>query len=115
MELNIGAPANLYVTINSIIQADNERDDDEEGHDGLWEITAGQMDMIYGHASLTICAADGEDSSAGLRALHASPDKHQERQCFEKISPNMQLMVTYPSESYVERSVWNQRACKYHR
>ena len=35
-----------------------------------WNLNSRVMDLIYGHAKLTICAADGMDSSAGLRAMH---------------------------------------------
>ena len=39
-----------------------------------WGLNSRAMDLIYGNAILTICAANGVDSSTGLRAMH--PKEH---------------------------------------
>lgn len=36
-----------------------------------WQLNASAMHLIYGNAEFTICAADGKDSSVGLRATKA--------------------------------------------
>jgi hypothetical protein len=69
------------------------------------------MDAIYGHAILTICAADGENSSAGLRAMHASTDGEGINPVpMANYSPDLKLMVSRPPEVSVDRSAWNKRA-----
>lgn len=92
----------LWVDSLCILQGDAE----------LWELNASRMDTVYGHASLTICAADGQDAHCGLKALHPLPSRyeHHAKQYIERIKPDMQLMVAYPSETYVSRSAWNTRA-----
>ena len=92
----------LWVDALCILQGDAE----------LWALNASRMDTVYGHASITICAADGEDADCGLKAVHPllSRYDHHAKQYIERIKPDMQLMVAYPSETYVSRSVWNTRA-----
>lgn len=34
-----------------------------------WELNAKSMHLVYGHAHFTICAADGDDATTGLRAV----------------------------------------------
>ncbi|KAI9654789.1 MAG: hypothetical protein M1821_005783 [Bathelium mastoideum] len=66
------------------------------------------MDWIFGHAHLTICAADGDDADAGLKGYDAS-----ERifiQHIERYGPGVDLMVSHSSETYIKRSKWNTRA-----
>ena len=77
-----------------------------QGDADLWALNASRMDSVYGYASLTICAADGEDAHCGLKALHPpSRYGHHDKQCVERIMPDMQLMVAYPSENFVKQSV----------
>ena len=83
-----------------------------QGDEELWALNASRMDSVYGNASLTICAADGVDAHCGLTALQPLSSKYDyhAKQYIEKVRPDMQLMVAYPSETYVSRSVWNTRA-----
>jgi len=60
-----------------------------------WRTVATAMDLIYGHAKFTICAADGESSSSGLHVLHA-----------DLSFANQELRA----KNAVETSTWNQRA-----
>lgn len=55
-----------------------------------WNLNARVMDLIYGNAILTICAADGDDSSTGLKAMHATNDNvfKNTKQC----APGLRLM-----------------------
>lgn len=69
------------------------------------------MDLIYGNASLTVCAADGEDANAGLWAL--SKPEIRSPQVIESYSEGLKLMARYPCEVYVRQSNWNTRAWTY--
>lgn len=72
-----------------------------------WSLNARVMHLIYGHATLTICAADGEDSSTGLLAMDPARRVHQvEKEC----APGLHLMMTRPPEIGIRASRWNQRA-----
>ena len=43
-----------------------------------WNLNARAMDLRYGHAKLKICAADGKDLSANLKAVYVNEyDHHQ--------------------------------------
>ena len=66
------------------------------------------MNLIYGNAALPICAADGNDSSAGLRAMQPE-EKHDIRQ-YEEICGGIPLMVSRPPETSIRESTWNTRA-----
>ncbi|KAK3722401.1 hypothetical protein LTR37_002392 [Vermiconidia calcicola] len=89
---------------------------------GTWDRYADVRHLVYGNAFLTICAADGNDADAGLRALSqdggdadAGVDAHfqpasRAPQCIESYSPNLQLMARYPLEAYVRQSKWHTRA-----
>ncbi len=83
-----------------------------QGDADHWALIAGQMDTVYGNASLTICAADGGDAHCGLKALHPLDSRHDHhaKQLVEMVKPDMQLMATCPPETYISRSVWNTRA-----
>lgn len=83
-----------------------------QGDEHVWELNARKMDIVYGNAALTVCAADGKDADAGLMALSpmASKYEHHATQLVESYSPDVQLMVSYPSETYIQRSRWNTRA-----
>lgn len=85
----------LWVDSLCIIQ-DNERS---------WALNSSVMDLVYGNAYFTICAADGHDSSAGLRALYA-----KRQQLVAQYSPEIRLISTQPAERYVSQSTWNTRA-----
>ncbi len=71
-----------------------------------WNLNARRMHMIYGFASLTICAADGEDSSTGLEAMYADSANQIQGYC----APGVTLMISRPPETAIRGSRWNQRA-----
>ncbi|KAK8018901.1 Heterokaryon incompatibility protein [Apiospora marii] len=87
-----------------------------------WKLNSEAMHLIYGNALFTICAAEGEDCSAGLRAAWSTIKPDQDRgdpmrhpttgtdpiriQC----TPEICLMVTRPLEAVVNDSTWNTRA-----
>ena len=74
-----------------------------------WRLNAFNMDLIYGHATLTICAADGNDSKKdGLKAMHRNT--HNTAQHTAEILPGFHLMLTCPPESAIRRSAWDSRA-----
>lgn len=67
-----------------------------------WNLDAPVMDLIYGHAKLTICAADGKDSSAGLKAMHANENAHHQN--IEECVTGVPLMVSRPPEIGIKAS-----------
>ncbi len=73
-----------------------------------WGLNARAMDLIYGNALLTICAADGIDSSAGLRAMH--PKEHDAHQISADCAPGVRLMISRPPEIGIKASTWDTRA-----
>lgn len=73
-----------------------------------WGLNSRVMDLIYGNAVLTICAADGIDSSTGLRAMH--PKEHDARQTSADCAPGVRLTVSQPPEIGIRASKWNTRA-----
>lgn len=73
-----------------------------------WGLNSRAMDLIYGNAVLTICAADGVDSSTGLRAMH--PKEHDARQISADCAAGVRLMVSRPPEIGIKASTWNTRA-----
>lgn len=73
-----------------------------------WGLNSRVMDLIYGNAVLTICAADGVDSSTGLKAMH--PKEHDARQISADCAPGVRLMVSRPPEIGIKASTWNTRA-----
>lgn len=75
--------------------------------DRSWKLNAYNMDSIYGNAELTICAADGKDASAGLRAM--SPGNNPSRQEIAHCLPGVNLMISRPPERYIKASKWNLR------
>ena len=78
-----------------------------------WERNAEVMDLIYGQAFLTVCAADGDNADAGLRAIGVpgNPSQHTRvPQAIESYSFQLQLMARFPCEVYVQTSKWNTRA-----
>jgi hypothetical protein len=73
-----------------------------------WNLNAQKMNIIYGNAHLTICAADGSDAWLGLKALDTS--EHSKNQHIEECAPGVQLMVSQLAETGINSSVWNTRA-----
>ncbi|KAI3317941.1 heterokaryon incompatibility protein-domain-containing protein [Xylariaceae sp. AK1471] len=109
-----------YLWIDSLcIVQDSERS---------WQLNARAMHLVYGNALFTICAADGRDSSAGLRAAEAIlrvqgpiaaatngrvqhlDDGADAQPMSEDIGNGVRLMVTRPLETTVDDSEWNKRA-----
>jgi Heterokaryon incompatibility protein (HET) len=100
--------------------------------DSSWRLNARAMHLVYGNAHFTICAADGKDSSVGLRAvnpiLRAMRPDQSAREVMSSISGvqskddydsqpmsaecgfGVRLMVTRPLEAVVNDSEWNKRA-----
>ncbi|KAF2270472.1 HET-domain-containing protein [Lojkania enalia] len=72
-----------------------------------WELNSAVMDLVYGNAHLTICAADGDSHQSGLRGL--LPERIV-RQHDELCAPGVRLMVSRLAETYIESSKWNTRA-----
>ncbi|KAK1978238.1 heterokaryon incompatibility protein [Colletotrichum cereale] len=72
-----------------------------------WKLNAYNMDLIYGNAELTICAADG-DATKGLCAMRQAT--RNTRQVKGLVGPLLELMVTRPPEMYIRASEWNERA-----
>ena len=72
-----------------------------------WKYNAENMDLIYGNAAFTICAADGSNSNAGLLALSAK-EKDQPRHAW--ITPEVKVKVLKSSETVINASEWNKRA-----
>lgn len=73
-----------------------------------WKLNAFNMDLIYGHATLTICGADGKTAAEGLRAMHRN--KHNSAQHTAEVLPGCNLMLTKPPESSIRRTTWDSRA-----
>lgn len=72
-----------------------------------WSLNARVMHLIYGNATLTICAADGEDASTGLLAMDLENSSDQLK---AECAPGVHLMVSRPPEIGVQQSRWNKRA-----
>jgi Heterokaryon incompatibility protein (HET) len=77
----------------------------DDDADKAWNIS--MMDQIYGRAFLTICAATGNGSHTGLPGLR--PQSRVFHQMIEKCAPDTNLMLSYPTETYIEQSKWNAR------
>ncbi|KAK3370748.1 heterokaryon incompatibility protein-domain-containing protein [Lasiosphaeria ovina] len=72
-----------------------------------WNLNARAMHLIYGNATITLCAADGEDARDGLRALD---NKLKRTQHMETCAPGVRLFLHEPPEASIEASKWNTRA-----
>lgn len=72
-----------------------------------FRLNAANMDLVYGNASLTICAADGVDANEGLVALNPELAEVPLRAEYSK---GIRLQVARPSESVIRDSVWDRRA-----
>jgi hypothetical protein len=57
-----------------------------------WTLNSRIMDLVYGNAYLTICAADGNDANAGLQGLN--PTLVSPTQIIAQYSPEIRLMIT---------------------
>jgi Heterokaryon incompatibility protein (HET) len=79
-----------------------------QGSARSWKLNSAVMDLVYGHAHLTICAADGEGATTGLKGV--TPAERQITQHVEECGPNVRLMVSHLAETYIKRSTWNTRA-----
>ncbi|OCL09073.1 HET-domain-containing protein [Glonium stellatum] len=103
--------------------------------DSSWQLNAKVMHLVYGNSYFTICAADGIDSSAGLRAAkpilralgptdplseamagaslngtQKSENDSNSQQMSAECAPGVRLMVARPLEAVINDSVWNKRA-----
>lgn len=65
------------------------------------------MDSIFGNSVLTICAASGSDSNAGLPGF--CPKERKIDQYIERIA-DMDLMALWTPEEHIQKSFWNTRA-----
>jgi hypothetical protein len=73
-----------------------------------WKLNADVMNVIYGNAILTICAADGDSAWTNLKAMH--PSQHLVSQPTEECAPGVRLMVTHLAETGIRASAWDTRA-----
>ncbi|KAL3425211.1 hypothetical protein PVAG01_04492 [Phlyctema vagabunda] len=73
-----------------------------------WNLNSRVMDLIYGNAYLTICAADGNDAWFGLKAL--DDFAHIVKQHIVECAPGVRLMVSQLAETGINASKWNTRA-----
>jgi hypothetical protein len=93
----------LWVDSLCIIQDNNDN----------WANNAAIMDVIYGNAALTICAADIQ--AEGLKALqtHGKYKRQAEQNTIEYRKSHddkaVTLLLSHPSESYIARSRWHRR------
>lgn len=70
-----------------------------------WNLNARAMHLIYGNATLTICAADG-DSQTGLLALD---DDQRPQQRIGAYAEGVHLILHQPPEISIQTSKWNSR------
>lgn len=100
-------------------------------NDFSWANNLAVMDVIYGNATLTICAADEDSANVGLKAIRPRSESKYTRHAdqywipYQKMgneaipaseSANragdgsmIKLMLSQPSESYIARSRWHHR------
>ncbi|KAK0751829.1 heterokaryon incompatibility protein-domain-containing protein [Schizothecium vesticola] len=71
-----------------------------------WKYNARRMDLIYGNAYFTICAADGPSSATGLVAMN--PTAHNQPGVAQ-ITPKVAVRVSMSSDSVIDASEWNHR------
>jgi hypothetical protein len=77
--------------------------------DRSWTLNSRVMDVVYGNAYLTICAADGDNSNVGLRGLHSSSSTGNTRflrQNIAQYNREIRLMSTQPAENFIRNSAW---------
>ncbi|KAF2821573.1 HET-domain-containing protein [Ophiobolus disseminans] len=75
-----------------------------------WKLNAYNMDLIYGNAIFTICAADGPSASTGLLAMHENTGTGTKDQLIADCTEDVRLVVSRPPEMYIQYSRWNTRA-----
>jgi hypothetical protein len=77
-----------YIWVDSlcIIQKDVRYDDDPDARASQIE----QMDSIFGHAAVTLVAADGLDAEAGLCGISTRPVRNQ---IARRIRPNVNVLL----------------------
>lgn len=75
-----------------------------------WTLNAYKMDLIYGNAVFTICAADGSNASTGLEAMDKATGTGSGDQHIADCTEDVRLMVSRPPEMYIKSSKWNTRA-----
>lgn len=75
-----------------------------------WQLNAYNMDLIYGNAVFTVCAADGSNASTGLEAMDETMRVQRRDQYIYHCTEDVRLMVTRPPEMYIKSSKWNTRA-----
>lgn len=71
-----------------------------------WRLNAYNMDIIYGNAKLTICAADGAESGLEAAKPSTNPSTQMTAECVE----DLHLMLVRTPDSYIKASTWNTRA-----
>ncbi|KAH9879409.1 hypothetical protein J1614_002849 [Plenodomus biglobosus] len=71
-----------------------------------WNLNARAMHLIYGNATLTVCAADG-DAETGLLALDQDQRPKQQSITYAK---GVNLILHQPPEMSIQSSKWNKRA-----
>ena len=77
-----------------------------------FKLNADNMHVIYGHAYLTICAADGVDSRERLIAMHSKEafgDPASLKGSIQECAPGLRLLVSRPPEMVIQNSNWNTR------
>ncbi|KAF8971554.1 heterokaryon incompatibility protein-domain-containing protein [Flammula alnicola] len=82
--------------------------DDDVNPGGSKIASISKMDLVYGRAYLTIIAATGIDSNAGLPGLH--PNTRGVNQPIEEVLPGLRLAFKQKSVDYSEKSVYYTRA-----
>ncbi|KAF2470487.1 HET-domain-containing protein, partial [Lindgomyces ingoldianus] len=73
--------------------------------DRSWALNSRLMNIVYGNAYFTICAADGTHANAGLRALQ-DPPRYQNIAFY---GGGVRLKCLRPAEHYIRNSTWNTR------
>ncbi|KAI9781720.1 MAG: hypothetical protein M1839_005713 [Geoglossum umbratile] len=76
----------LWVDSLCIIQHDDRGEDDPDARASQIE----QMDRIFGHATITIVAADGLDAEAGLPGISTRPIRNQ---IAGEVQPNVNVLL----------------------
>ena len=71
-----------------------------------FELNTKVMDLIYGNAFFTICAADGNNPKTGLLRYN-SVQRHTQH--IEDCGSGVRLMLSSPAESYIQSSAWDTR------
>ncbi|KAF2847963.1 HET-domain-containing protein [Plenodomus tracheiphilus IPT5] len=70
-----------------------------------WALNSNVMNIVYGNAYFTICAADGDNANIGLKAL----DAPEAKQNIAMYSKDIRLKCLQPAEHYIRKSAWNTR------